>query len=236
MEPFGMVICLLFIGLYFLFFKKDRRAKIFLSLGFVIMSLYSYQPFSNFLIAKLENQYPKYDYKEQIKYIHVLGSGHNDDMSQPLSSRVGSTSIKRDSEGIIIHLNTKDSKIIFTGYEGKTDITTAQVNANYAMALGIKEENLIINGKPKDTKEEALFTQTILGDEKFILVTSATHMPRSMMLFESLGLHPIAAPTNFYKDASSDFLSLPDIGSFQKSQIAIHEYLGILWSKLKASI
>ncbi len=236
-EPFGMVLLLLLLGLYFLFFKRDKFAKIFLSLGFITMFVYSYQPFSNFLILNLENKYPKYDYKEKIKYIHVLGSGHNDDLSQPLSSRLGSASIKRSSEGMIIHLNTKGSKIIFTGYEGEENsITTAKVNADYAMSLGIKEENLVVNGKPKDTMEEALFVQTIVGNESFVLVTSATHMPRSMMLFESLGLHPIAAPTNFYKDEKSDYMSLPTLGNFKKSQIAVHEYLGILWSYLKSLI
>lgn len=235
-EPFGMVIALIFIGLYFLYTRRDGLSKLFLSFGFVLMFLYSYPPFSNFLITNLENQYPKYDYKSQVKYIHVLGSGHNTDSEQPLSSQVGNASIKRNIEGIIIHLNTDKSKIIFTGYEGTTNITTAQMNANFAVAIGVNKGNIIINGKPKDTKEEALFTKTIVGEEPFILVTSATHMPRAMMLFESLGLHPIAAPTNFYKEEFDGYIKAPNVYSFKNSQIAMHEYIGILWSKLKSSI
>lgn len=232
-EPFGMVIAIFVIGLYFLYTNKARYSKLFLGLTFVIMFLYSYPPFANFLIANLENQYPKYDYKSDIKYIHVLGSGHNVDPDQPLSSQIGSASIKRDLEGILIHLKTDNSKLIFTGYGGKTDIPTAKMNAKLAISLGIKEENIIINGLPKDTKEEALFTKTLVGEEPFVLVTSATHMPRSMMLFKSLGLNPIAAPTNFYKNEFDGFLEVPTVKDFHNSQIAMHEYIGILWAKLR---
>ena len=235
-EPFGMVLALFVIGLYFLFTKSEGKAKVFLSFGFIIMFLYSYQPFSNFLVTNLENKYPKYDYKSDVKYIHVLGNGHSDDLSQPLSSRMGSTSLMRDIEGILIHLNTENSKLIFTGFAGSLDISTAQMNTDFAMALNVKRKDIIMNDRPKDTQEEAVFIKSILTNEPFVLVTSATHMPRAMMLFKSLGLNPIPAPTNFYKEKFEGYFRLPRIDYFRKSQIAMHEYIGILWSKLKASI
>lgn len=235
-EPFGMVLALFVIGLYFLFTKSEGKAKVFLSFGFIIMFLYSYQPFSNFLVTNLENKYPKYDYKSDVKYIHVLGNGHSDDLSQPLSSRMGSTSLMRDIEGILIHLNTENSKLIFTGFAGTLDISTAQMNTDFAMALNVKRKDIIMNDRPKDTQEEAVFIKSILTNEPFVLVTSATHMPRAMMLFKSLGLNPIPAPTNFYKEKFEGYFRLPRIDYFRKSQIAMHEYIGILWSKLKASI
>ncbi len=232
-EPFGLVLSLFVFGIYFLFANKKSYSKLFLSLSLGLLLLFSYEPFSNFLLENLENQYPKYDYKKDVKYIHVLGSGHNTDKSQPLSSNIGSVGVKRVIEGVGIHFKTPNSKLIFTGYEGDTNISNAQMNASLAMMLGVKEDNIIINKEPKDTKEEALFTKSILGDEAFVLVTSASHMPRSMRLFKSLGLNPIAAPTAFYKKESSGYLKEPDIYSFENSTMAIHEYIGILWSVLK---
>ena len=232
-EPLGIVLVLFILGLYFLFIDKNRLAKIFLSLSLGFLLLFSYQPFSNFLVKNLENRYPKYDYKQDIKYIHVLGSGHNTDKSQPLSSHIGSAGTKRVLEGVIIHFKTPNSKLIFTGYEGKTDVPTAKMNADLAMALGVKEENIIIDGKPKDTKEEAIFTKSLLGNESFVLVTSATHMPRSMRLFKSLGLNPIAAPTDFHKREFKGYFVAPQIGFLENSRRSIHEYIGILWSMIK---
>ncbi len=232
-EPYGMIFSLFVLGLYFLFIKKESLAKLFLSSSFTALFLFAYPPFSNFLIKNLEMQYPKYNYTHDIKYIHVLGSGHNTDAAQPLSSQIGDASIKRVLEGVIIHKQIDGSKLIFTGYAGNTDTPTAVMNTKLALALDIKKENLIINPDPKDTKEEAIFTKTIVGDKKFVLVTSATHMPRSMMLFKSLGLNPIPAPTNFYKNDKKDLFQAPNIHSLRNSQIAMHEYIGILWAKLR---
>ena len=232
-EPLGMVLSLFFIGLYFLFIKKDGYAKLFLSFGFTLMFLYSYPPFANFLVKNLENKYHKYDYKTKVKYIHVLGSGHNTDVTQPLSSKICYAGVKRDLEGILIYKNLKGAKIIFTGYEGTTDTPNAIMNAKLAKALGVDEKDLLINPKPKDTKEEALFSKSVVQNEPFVLVTSATHMPRAMRLFKSLGMNPIPAPTDFHKKNIDTYFKVPTIYAFERSQIALHEYIGILWAMIR---
>jgi hypothetical protein len=53
-----------------------------------------------------------------------------------------------------------------------------------------------------------------------------------MMIFESKGLNPIAAPTNFLKTEFNGYFKAPGVGSFHQSKIAMHEYLGILWSQI----
>ncbi len=233
-EPYGLFLFFLILGLYLLFIQRVKLSKIILSFSLSIVILFSYSPFSNFLVKNLENKYPKYDYSKNIKYIHVLGSGHNADESQPISSHIGSAGIKRVLEGIIIHKQIEGSKIIFTGYGGDMEVSTAKINANLAIALGVKEENIILGENPKDTQEEALFTKKLLNGESFVLVTSASHMPRSMMLFESLGLNPVAAPTDFLRTFNISYLKAPSIESFYNSQRAMHEYYGILWNKLRS--
>ncbi|MCD6258220.1 MAG: YdcF family protein [Helicobacteraceae bacterium] len=231
-EPLGMILSLLLLGLFLWFRKKERLAQYALSLGVTLLFLFSYQPFSNLLVSVLEEKYPKYETSQEVSYIHVLGNGHTTDISQPITSQLSDAGVKRVIEGIRLHLLHPKSKLIFTGYEGDTNTSNAQMNAKLAKALGVKEENMIVNPQPKDTKEEALFAKEIVGEEPFILVTSATHMPRSMKLFSSVGLDMIAAPTGFKKD-ETDFLSAPSISNLQNSQRAVHEYLGMLWNSLR---
>ena len=83
-EPLGLVMTLFAIGIYFLVKKKQVQAKKFLLVGFLALFLFSYPPFANFLAKHLENQYKKYDYTQEVKYIHVLGNGHNTDTMQPI--------------------------------------------------------------------------------------------------------------------------------------------------------
>lgn len=232
-EPLGFVLLLSVFGIYYFYTKNENRAEKFFLSSLFLLFLFSYPPFSNFLLKGLENQYAKYDYKENVKYIHVLGSAHNADTKQPLSSQISSAGIKRIVEGIIIHNHIPNSKIIFTGYAADTNTSQAVMNAKLAQELHVSRKNLVINPLPKDTKEEALFAKTVVGAAPFVLVTSASHMPRAMMLFQSLGLHPVAAPTNYYKQEFRGYLRAPSAKSFYLSTIATHEYIGILWAKLK---
>ena len=234
-EPLGLILTLTSIGLYFLYKSSYTKAKLFLSFSLLLLLLLSYPPVGNFLIQHLESQYSKYDYKDyNIAYIHVLGSGHYENNKWPLSSQIGNASLKRTIEGITIYkkLNKPNIKLIFTGYSGfDNTISNAEINASIAKIADIDNQNIIINGEPKDTKEEVDFTKSILEDNSFILVTSASHMPRAMKLFKDVRLNPIAAPTDFYgKDLP--LLIAPNISSLGLSRIAIHEYLGIIWSYL----
>lgn len=232
-QPFGLIITIFIIGLYFLFTKRNMLAKIFLSLSLSLLLLFSYPPFANLLVLPLETKYSKYNYNNKIRYIHVLGGGFNSDFSQPISSNLMEASLKRVIEGIIIYKQIKDSKIIFTGYKGGKDIPGSIMNAKLAIALGVKKEDIIVSTKEKDTKEEAIFTKTLLSvGEEFILVTSATHLSRAMFLFKSEGLNPIPAPTNFKKHKINSYFVMPNIETLKISQMAVHEYIGILWAKL----
>lgn len=232
-EPLGLILTLTSIGLYFLYKSSYTKAKLFLSFSLLLLLLLSYPPFGNFLIQQLESQYSKYDYKDDdVDYIHVLGNGHYENNKWPLSSQISNTSLKRTIEGITIYkkLNNTNIKLIFTGYSGFNNaIPNAEINASIARIADIGNQNIIINGEPKDTKEEVDFTKSIIGGNPFILVTSASHMPRAMKLFKDVRLNPIAAPTDFHGQ-DLQLLTAPNISSFEKSRIAIHEYLGIVWS------
>ena len=76
--------------------------------------------------------------------------------------------------------------------------------SNLAISLGVKTEKILELQKPVDTRAEAIEMKKIVGNKAFILVTSASHMKRSILLFKKLGLNPIAAPTYHlgYEDKS----------------------------------
>jgi len=62
--------------------------------------------------------------------------------------------------------------------------------------MGVSDSDIVLEPDSKDTKDEAVLIQKIVGNEKLILVTSASHMPRSMALFKKRGMQPIPAPTD----------------------------------------
>lgn len=237
-EPFGIVVALLVFGIYFFLYRKYFYSKVSSLLGVLLLLLFSYAPFASWLIAPLETHYTKFDSTQipslkDVAFIHVLGNGHTTDAMQPISSSLSSAGVKRVLEGVILQKNMPQTKLIFTGYKGDTNTSNAQMNARLAEALGVQKSQMIINAKPKDTKEEALFAKSLVGEKNFVLVTSASHMPRAIRLFESLGMHPIPAPTDFHKEEFVGYIRVPKPIYFHISTLAIHEYIGILWSRLR---
>ena len=233
-EPLGMVFFFFFLGLFFLFKEEHKLAKIFTSVSFMLLFIYSYPPFSNLLVSHLEKQYKSYKYDTEVKYIHVLGSGHYTNKNQPISSSLTYSGTKRVLEGVIIYKNMPNTKLVFTGYKGQTNVPNAIMNKRVAIALGVQEKDIIINKYAKDTMDEVEFMKTLLNkNEKFILVTSASHMSRAVGLFKKAGLNPILAPTDFHNHKFNGFLTPPNLVTLSDSEIAVHEYLGMLWIELK---
>ena len=110
--------------------------------------------------------------------------------------------------------------------------------ANVAGLLGVGKAELVPLGEPRDTEEESRQIGQIVGPQQFILVTSASHMPRAMGLFQKRGLHPIPAPTDYLAPRhgweSDDFV--PDGYKLFEVQSAFYEYLGLAWERLRGKI
>ena len=236
-EPLGLVLCFFLLGLYFLIKKRPVLSKISLIFALLLLFTFSYPPVSNALISPLEAHYQRFNANQhpEVKFIHILGFGHNQDTAQPISSRLYDTSIKRITHGVLIYkqLNNPKVKLILTGSKPSNFKTSiAKMASNFAVKLGINPDNIILGGQAKDTSEEAKFAQSIVGKQTVILVSSASHLPRAMQLFQALGVNTIPAPTNFYKNTQVNYFSAPSLHSLKVSQIAIHEYWGKLWLKM----
>ncbi len=104
--------------------------------------------------------------------------------------------------------------------------------SSIAQSIGVGASDIIVEPNPKDTKDEARIISDIVKDNPFVLVTSATHMKRAVALFEFYGLSPVPAPTYFRVKESGAYSLVPSVRSLEKSEAALHEYLGIIWASL----
>lgn len=218
--PLSITLFILFLGIVLLYLNKIRISKIILTLGIFTLCLFSYNPVANTLINNLEKQYPQLEnIPEGVEHILLLGGDFE----------------SRAWEVLKLYNKNKNLKIITSGYEGVFEIPEAIRSANILLELGIVKENIIIHSKPKDTREEAIAMKNLLQDKPFILVTAAYHMPRAMALFQKEGTKPIAAPAGFL-EKKKKFFSFPYMVNLEKTTIAIHEYIGLLWAKLRGQI
>lgn len=234
--PIPIGLFLLLISFLYLIFNSYKKAKIFLALTFLWFFLFSFQPFANALLSPLENTYKDLLKTPKVEYILVLGSEHRSDDDLSITSQVKGIAINRLVEGIRHYKNLENAKLIVSGYGGFDKNSHAFMQERLAISLGVNPSDIIRLDSPKDTKEEAVETKKILADKPFILVTSAFHMKRSALLFQKEGLNIIPSPTSHLAYEATSLSSYFEAFNIRKCEMAIHEYLGLMYSWLRNEI
>lgn len=238
--PLSLCLELLLVGLFLLWFTRRQKAgKIVVSLGIALLMIFSYGAVSNILLKSLECKYPalndinKYS---DVKWVVVLGGGHISDPKLPANDQLSSSSLARLVEGIRIHKKLKNSRLILSGGRVFDSAPEAYTMAKAAVSLGIDASDLIQESMSKDTKDQAMHIKKIVEGERFILVTSAYHIPRSIALFKKHGMNPIPGPTDYLTKERQGGISpgmfSPCADELRKVERAVHEYLGLAWAKI----
>ena len=177
--------------------------------------------------------------KDPPRFVVVLGSGHVSDARLPATGQIGGSSLARLAEGIRLQRQLPEAKLVVSGGAVNDPVANARVVAAVAESLGVAKEQMIIEDRPLDTVEEAKYLAPLLNDAPFLLVTSALHMPRAMAIFQSQGLRPVAAPTDYVIKNSSvppPGSYLPSLANFDLSHRILYEWLGELWSRAKMAM
>jgi uncharacterized SAM-binding protein YcdF (DUF218 family) len=241
--PVSLCLEILLLGLIFLWFtRKQKTGKVILSMGFLLFALLSFSAVSDELLRPLEYEYPpilKSEGISGIKWVVVLGGGHISDPQLPNTTQLNGASIARLVEGIRLYRMAPGSKLILSGGSTFDPVPNAKIMADVAMAIGVNKNDLILESSSKDTKDQARLIKEIVGKERFVMVTSACHMPRSMALFEKQGMKPIPAPTGYgvkKRQRPSPGMFFPGAYALLKAEIAFHEYLGMAWAKIRGQM
>ncbi|PWQ98623.1 YdcF family protein [Leucothrix pacifica] len=236
--PPGNLLLFLLLGLLFYKYRKIRITLAFVAVTQLL--LFSLPVVSNALMASLENQYPpqKTLWKQQTaQAIVVLGGGRNDRAIEYGGITVSSAEMDRLRYAALLHRKTGAPILLTGGDPIESGISEAQL-----MQQVLKDELGVsarwIEGNSHTTWENAVYSDKMLqadGIETAWLVTHAWHMPRSMQVFEGRSVKYLAA-SHSYGAGSWDklwFKWMPQASALGTSNVALHEWLGYLWYKIK---
>ena len=229
----GLALCLLW------FSRWQKSAKALLSVSWLVLLLISLQPVADKMLKPIEDSYPTWRGSEKVDYIVVLGGSYTWNSEWAPSSNLINNSLPRVTEAIRLWQANPSTKMIFTGARATTNpVSTAEAGARVAESLGVPRSQIIVLDSPKDTEEEAAAVAKTIGQQPFLLVTSASHLPRAMIFFRHAGLNPIPAPANQLAIASP--LNpweriIPAPVWLMHSDRAIYESVGRVWQWLKGS-
>lgn len=228
-EPSRIIAALLLGGLVLLVWKRHRKKSMYVfASALTLYVVFGTGPVAFWLLGSLEFRYPPYmeiaANRDAEDIVLLAGyAGRDDDM--PLSSHVNDSSAIRILEAARVFRLKPGRRIIVSG---KGDVPA--IIKDVLVSLGIPAERIEIEGHSGSTMGSGENLSHLLKGKKIILVTSAGHMHRSIRTFRNFGMHPVPAPTDFM--TFRNFLAtgyLPSPLYLRLSDLAIHEYVGILW-------
>lgn len=225
--------------------KKPIKKKKLLFTTLIVFYFFSNNFISDEFVRAYEERNQTYSVlKKEYDVAIVLGGFSAFDESQEMVQF--HTATDRLMAGLKLYKTGIAKKIMISSGSGsilKPNLKEALFIKDYLLSIGIPEKDLMIESESKNTYENAVNSTKILNEKypkgKFILITSATHMPRAKRCFKKAGL----TVTPFSVDHKAgprkyviDHLLLPDLESLKKWTCLNKEWVGMLAYKMTGKI
>jgi uncharacterized SAM-binding protein YcdF (DUF218 family) len=230
--PSGLGFVLFALGAAALLLPHTRRLAQPLLLGSVgVLALFSFGPVATLLLAPLEYEHPAMTEPErhaEVRSIVLLTAYASDDPQMPLSSRMNSSSAFRVLETATLATRRPDCRIIVSGNPVAAGAMSEQLKA-----MGVAPGRITLETASRNTAASADNLAAMLDKEPVFLVTSAGHMRRSLAVFAHNGMRAIPVPADHQlpSQVSKAEWTLSPF-NLSASDLAMHEYVGLLWYRL----
>ena len=224
------------------FYQKYRR--FFLLIGLVLLLLFTNRFLSNTLIRWWEvsptllNDLPAYE-------VGIVLGGITSD-KEPRDRVHVSGSADRILHALHLYREGKIKKILISGGTGKIlkdSIPEAVLLKKILLLSQVPEQDILTESSSRNTRENALFTAEMLGEEyayqKILLITSAYHMRRARACFEKAGLPVDTYSVDLRSEENAytpDILFIPSASAIGSWEILIKEWVGMIAYKVSGYI
>ena len=223
-------------------FTRFRRAGAWLSLvSVLLLALMGVGPLGSFLIGPLEARFPQLgDDIEAPDGVIVLGGSVDEGLSAQRGHIVFTEAAQRLITPIELKRRFPKARLVFTGGTGRlldSGPTEAQAVQGFWRAVGIDQGDALYEDQSRNTVENAEFTKALVQPkpgERWLLVTSASHMPRSIGIFRKVGFPVIAYPVDFHTTGNIWRPRIPHSSSrgMLLTDLAAHEWIGLVINRL----
>ena len=206
------------------------------AIAFLICGL---SPLGDVLIQPLEDRFPRAEIDRlgpSITGIIVLGGGEDQRAAGSPQLAALNEAAERYTEAVVLARRLPDARLIFSGGSGAllaTGPTEAETAGRLFEALGVASDRITLESKSRDTYENAQFTARILSptpNQRWLLVTSAWHMPRAMGCFRRAGFAVEAWPVDYRTPRRLDMTrihnSVPE--GLRRIDFVTREYVGLV--------
>ena len=227
------------IALFARFAKKpDRKRKLWMA-AFVVLIVFSNPFLANEVIKQWEMAPVNSNTIEEPYDVGILLGGSLRYYDQQYQRPIYSQNVDRLLQTIALYKSGKIKKILLSGGSGavtRPEELESEIILKVLIQTGIPVGDVLIENVSRNTYENAFYSAKLLREKypdggKFLLITSAFHMRRSIACFNKTGLkttiYPVdpRAHSHVYTPENSIF---PHAGALLIWDAIIHEWLGMI--------
>lgn len=245
-EPLNWVIVFVLLSIIFLSLRKPELCKRFLLLALLDLFLVGWLPASEVVLRGIENLIPKVALSQNIENeaggIIILGGAIT---GGEIAVDRGEVSIHSSAERVTkaFELIRKNPTLpyIFSGYSGRITprgISEADAFKQLVQEQGLNEGKVHYEKQSRNTYENVLFMKPMIEElgsrdqagqlKPWLLITSASHMYRSVKIFQKQGLPVSPVPVDYQTANHLQWTEFNLIDGAQNWKDVVHELVGLI--------
>jgi uncharacterized SAM-binding protein YcdF (DUF218 family) len=215
--PSNLIFMTGLIGLVLLRTRFSNLGMRLLVLSYVLLAVVGMTPLGYALMLPLEERFPQWQMSPGVLTgIVVLGGV----IAPELSVARGEIALHEAAERVtaVAELSHRfpKARIVFSGGNGDSTSSIppeADLAKHLFESFGISDDRILLEPRSRNTAENAKLTKALINpitNERWLLVTSAAHMPRAIGAFRKVGFPVEAYPVVGKRKASRTFGHSPD--------------------------
>lgn len=234
-SPTNLLLMILIAASLLLFTRFARSARIVVLMISITLLTVGVSPFSRFFVQSLENIYPDISANPgRVDGVIILGGATSFARGQLRVGEAGSRLVA----ALELAKTNPNARIIFSGGSSRVLMKEERTEADGARIFfdlaGLPQDRVTYENQSRNTLENAIYAKRIADPkpgERWLLVTSAFHMPRSVETFRQAGFDVVPYPVDYRSDGrilddSRPFSIAPD--GLRLADMTIKEWIGML--------
>jgi uncharacterized SAM-binding protein YcdF (DUF218 family) len=218
--------------------RWGRRLAAISAIGLLLMG---FGPVGHLLAVPLETRFPAPpEDMPPPDGIVVLGGSIDENLSEELGRTVFVDAVERLTAPIALMRRFPNARLVFTGGSAalrESRRTEAQAVRRFWLEAGVDRGNVLYEDRSRNTHENAVFTRELVRPqpgERWLLVTSAMHMPRSVGIFRQAGFPVVAYPVAYRTTGRWLGWGFPryPVKALVLVDLAAHEWAGLIVYRL----
>ena len=245
--PSNLAATLASLGIALLFTRFNRAGRRIAALGVALLLLAGLSPLGNALMLPLEDRFPAWDPTHGPPTgMVVLGGAIGPEVAAARGEPDLNEAAERITATAELARKYPAARIIYSGGNARLVLTGA-IEADYAVglleSLGVSRARIETEGKSRNTIENAQFSKELAAPkpgERWLLVTSAFHMPRAIGVFRHVGFAVEAYPVDWRTRGAID-LAIPFdsvAAGLRRTDTAMREWAGLVayWASGRSTV